>query len=376
MHIAVFIGTRPEAVKMAPVVHALRDTPGLSCTLVSTGQHKEMLERALADFGLVPDRDLAVMQPDQTLSSLSARLFTRIDQCLEDLKPDWVLVQGDTTTVMVAALVAFYRHIPVGHVEAGLRSGDLRRPFPEEANRRIAGLVTDLHFAPTTGARDHLLREGTPPETVLVTGNTVIDALLMTAEAIRNDPPAAAAEIRAFRARYPRYVLMTGHRRESFGDGFRNICEAVDELATRFPEVGFIYPVHLNPKVQEPVRATLGQHPNILLTAPQEYRHFIALMDGATLVLTDSGGVQEEAPSLGKPVLVMRDVTERPEGITAGCAELVGAMRDRIVDRVSRLLTDRAVYDRMAKAQNPYGNGTAGRQIADALAARLPAKTS
>lgn len=355
---------------MAPVVQALRAAEGFRCTLISTGQHREMLQRALGDFELEPDLDLAVMQPNQTLASLSGRLFERADKALEQVQPDWVLVQGDTTTVMVAALCAFYRGIPVGHVEAGLRSHDIMAPFPEELDRRVAGLVTELHFAPTSGAARNLFNEGVPEEQVVVTGNTGIDALLQTAALVRNSPPCLADEIASFLASYDRYVLITGHRRENFGAGFENICRAISDLADAHPEVGFLYPVHLNPQVRRPVFEIIKGHANVLLTDPQEYRSFIHLMDRAHLLLSDSGGVQEEAPSLGKPVLVMRDVTERPEGIEAGCAELVGASVERIVDRVTALLTDETLYQRMAQARNPYGDGQASRRIVEALAER------
>ena len=368
-HVAIFAGTRPEGVKMAPLVQALRAQAGFRCSLVSSGQHRELLQRALADFGLEPDRELAVMQPAQTLASLSSRLFARIDATLEELQPDWVLVQGDTTTVQVAALCAFYRRIRLGHVEAGLRSHDLLAPFPEELNHRIAGLVADLHFAPTRGAAENLQREGVEARRVVVTGNTGIDALLQIAAEVRRQPPPLAPEIAAFLARHRRFLLITGHRRENFGTGFRNICQAIASLAARWPEVGFLYPLHLNPQVRGPVLEILGARANVLLCEPQEYRAFVHLMDRAQLLLSDSGGVQEEAPSLGKPVLVMREVTERPEGIAAGCAELVGASAKRIRERVSALLSDQALYDAMARAQNPYGDGQASQRIVAALAA-------
>lgn len=365
--VAIFVGTRPEGVKMAPLVQALRARPEFHCSLVSTGQHREMLQRALADFGLTPDLELKVMQRSQTLASLSSRLFDRIDKALETLAPDWVLVQGDTTTVQVAALCAFYRRIHVGHVEAGLRSHDLLAPFPEELNRRIAGLVADLHFAPTQGAAENLYREGVPRARVRITGNTGIDALLKIAVEVRKRPPPLASEITAFLERHPQMVLITGHRRENFGKGFRSICRAISRLAQENPPVGFLYPVHLNPQVRGPVYEIMHGHPNVLLCAPQEYRAFVHLMDRAYLILSDSGGVQEEAPSLGKPVLVMREVTERPEGIAAGCAELVGSSEERIRERVDALLSDPALYDGMARAQNPYGDGQAAERIVEAL---------
>lgn len=363
---------------MAPVVRALRGEPNrFRCTLVSTGQHREMLRGALAAFDLAPDVDLDVMRPDQTLAGLSARLYGAVDDALDALRPDWALVQGDTTTVQVAALCSFYRGVRVGHVEAGLRSGDMRAPFPEELNRRVAALVADLHFAPTLGAADNLRAERVDPERIVVTGNTGIDALLLAAAEIRRTPPPLDPEIEAFLARHPGYVLVTGHRRENFGDGFANICRALARLAEAHPKTGFLYPVHLNPRVRDPVRAAIGGRSNVLLAAPQDYPRFVRLMDGAALILTDSGGVQEEAPSLGKPVLVMRTVTERPEGVDAGCAELVGADPARIFDRVSALLTDAAAHARMARVANPYGDGRASARIVAALSAfgaRAPAR--
>lgn len=355
---------------MAPVVKALRAADGFRCTLVSTGQHREMLAPVLAAFDLAPDHDLSVMEPEQTLAGLSSRLFEGIDEALERLRPDWVLVQGDTTTVMVAALCAFYRRIPVGHVEAGLRSHDLRSPFPEEMNRRVATLVSGLHFAPTERAAANLRREGVPADDIAITGNTVVDALMLMAESVRKAPPPLPPDVAAFLAAHERFVLITAHRRESIGDGFRNICRAVSALAAEHPDVGFLYPVHLNPLVRGPVFEMIGTRPNVLLTEPQDYRGFVYLMSRARLLLSDSGGIQEEAPTLGKPVLVMRDVTERHEGIAAGCAELVGSSAERIQARASRLLRDEAAYLRMARAGNPYGDGQASRRILEALAGR------
>jgi UDP-N-acetylglucosamine 2-epimerase (non-hydrolysing) len=371
MHVVVFAGTRPEGVKMAPVVRVLRETDGLRCSLVSTGQHREMLQRTLADFGLKPDIDLAVMQPDQTLASLSSRLFARVDEVLASLNPDWVLVQGDTTTVMVAALCAFYRGIRIGHVEAGLRSHDMLAPFPEELNRRVAGLVTKLHFAPTKASAANLMAERVSAEQIVVTGNTGIDALLQTAAVVRANPPRLPLDIQAFLEKHDRYVLITGHRRENFGQGFQSICQAISELSDTHSSVGFLYPVHLNPRVRGPVFSIVRDRANVLLTDPQEYRSFVYLMDRSHLLLSDSGGVQEEAPSLGKPVLVMRDVTERPEGIEAGCAELVGSSAERIFNRVTALLTDEGLYQAMARAQNPYGDGLSSQRIVQALIQQL-----
>ncbi len=364
MKIIFLAGTRPEAIKMAPVVrHFKEQGQGFQSLLCSTGQHKEMLAQAFLDFELTPDMDLAVMQPGQTLASLSAALFVAVDAMLEREKPDWIMVQGDTTTVMVASLCAFYRGVKVGHVEAGLRSHDRFHPFPEEINRRVAGLVADHHFPPTEGDRANLLREGTPDQSITVTGNTVIDALLWMAQKVRSQPPQLAPELEEVLGRGGRYVLITGHRRESFGDGFLNICQAIRDLALAFPDVAFIYPVHLNPNVQKPVLNILGDVPGVILTQPQTYKPFVRLMDNCNLILTDSGGIQEEAPSLGKPVLVMRDVTERPDGVTAGSSKLVGANRENIVKNVSALLEDQNAYDRMARVRNPYGDGLASERI-------------
>lgn len=368
--VAVFMGTRPEAIKMAPVIAALRAADDLACEVVSTGQHREMLRQVTDQFGLTVDAQFDVMQPNQSLAALTARLMTAIDGWLAAATPDLALVQGDTTTVLVAALACFYRRIPIGHVEAGLRTGDIWSPFPEEANRRLASPLVSLHFAPTGAARDALLREGVPDAAIEVTGNTVIDALFMEIEAQRR--PDVRDKLRsdfeallgAGWATAP-YVLITGHRRENFGAGFDEICTGVARLATAFPDHRFVYPVHLNPNVQAPVRERLGALPNVRLIEPQGYRQFVALLSHCRLVLTDSGGVQEEAPSLGKPVLVMRDTTERPEGVTAGTARLIGARAETIVEHVTHLLTDGAAYDAMASAVNPYGDGHAATRIVE-----------
>lgn len=372
--VAVFIGTRPEAIKMAPVIKALERADGIEPVVISTGQHREMLEQVIDLFALPVHRRLDVMQPDQTLAGLSARLLTAIDGALADLKPDMALVQGDTTTVLMAALACFYRRIAIGHVEAGLRTGNIWSPFPEEVNRRLASPLVRLHFPPTQGSADNLLREGVDPGTIHVTGNTVIDALFMEVE--RQKQPAAQAEIRGRLDALlgtawhdAPYVLITGHRRENFGGGFDQICAALATLAARFADHLFIYPVHLNPNVQKPVYERLGGKPNIHLIPPQSYSEFVALMHASRVILTDSGGVQEEAPSLGKPVLVMRDTTERPEAVAAGTVELVGAESGQIIDRVTTLLTDAAVYRRMSEATNPYGDGKAATRIATTIQA-------
>jgi len=366
--VAVFMGTRPEGIKMAPVVAALRGSEDLACRVVATGQHREMFQQVAEQFGFAVDVDLAVMQPNQTLGALTARLMEQIDGWLENDRPDMALVQGDTTTVLVAALACFYRRIPVGHVEAGLRSGNIWSPFPEEANRRLASPIVSLHFAPTESARAALLREGVPAASIEVTGNTVVDALVL--ERAQQEKPAVRAEIDASLssllgagwARSP-VVLLTGHRRENFGEGIRQICEAITLLSRRYPDHRFVYPVHLNPEVKGHVDKLLGGLANVQLIAPQGYRNFVALMAHARLILTDSGGVQEEAPSLGKPVLVMRDTTERPEGVEAGTAVLTGPHAARIVEHTSRLLDDPAAYQAMANAVNPYGDGHASERI-------------
>lgn len=369
-NILVIAGTRPEAVKMAPVVYELRRRSGeFGVHLCAAGQHRQMLEQTFADFGLTPDSSLDVMTGGQSLASLSARLFGAVDALLERLAPHAVLVQGDTTTVQVSALSAFYRRIPVGHVEAGLRTWDCRVPFPEEANRRIVGLVARWHYAPTGLARDNLLAERVRPQDILVTGNTVVDALLMTREAVRRDPPPLPARVEEALARHP-VILVTGHRRESFGPGFERICAALAAIAAAAPRARIVYPVHLNPRVRSPVTALLGAIPNIFLEEPLPYRAFVRLMEGCSLILTDSGGIQEEGPSLGKPVLIMRDVTERPEGVEAGVNVLVGTDAENIRAQTLRLLDDPQAVALMAATRNPYGDGMAATRIADHLAAQ------
>ncbi len=370
--VAVFMGTRPEGIKMAPVIKALEQAEGLEPIVVSTGQHKEMLQQVVDIFDLNVDHDLEVMQPNQTLASLSARLMERVDSLLDDIDPDMALVQGDTTTVLVAALACFYRRIPLGHVEAGLRTGNMQSPFPEEANRRTAAPLMNLHFAPTALSRQNLLDENIAADQVYITGNTVIDALFLEIEKQKTAEVQAEVDL-ALAGSLPEnwreqpYVLITGHRRENFGGGFEQICDALARLARKFPDHQFIYPVHLNPNVQEPVNKLLAGLDNIHLIPPQGYRAFVALMANATLILTDSGGVQEEAPSLAKPVLVMRDTTERPEGVDAGTVKLVGADAEAIVSEASKLLLDQNAYNEMANAKNPYGDGQAAERIVEAL---------
>lgn len=368
-NILVFMGTRPEAVKLAPVVAALRSTTDFRCTVVATGQHKEMFHQVAETFGIAVDADLDVMRPNQSLAGLTARLINGVDGWVGSARPDMALVQGDTTTVLAAALVCFYRRIPIGHVEAGLRTGNIWSPFPEEVNRKLATPLVSLHFAPTEAARAALLREAIPEESISVTGNTVIDALRIEVAAqasnaaLRDRLGVELGQLMGSDwAQVPK-VLITGHRRENFGEGIEQICKAVATLAERFADHRFVYPVHLNPNVLVHVNRLLGGLPNVRLIPPQGYRNFVALMAHSRLVLTDSGGVQEEAPSLGKPVLVMRDTTERPEGVAAGTAHLTGTNAEAIVRHATRLLTDEAAYHSMATARNPYGDGYAAERI-------------
>ena len=370
--VMIVVGTRPEAIKMAPVIARVRDADGLRPIVVSTGQHREMLQQVVDIFNITVHHGLAVMEPGQSLGSLTARLMAAIDAVLEHVNPDLALVQGDTTTVLVAALACFYRHIPIGHVEAGLRTGNIWSPFPEEVNRTLVCPLVTLHFPPTERARQNLLRENVDEVHITVTGNTVIDALQM--EVGRQKDPQVLDDIHHRLVEsigqdwHNRpYVLITGHRRENFGSGFEQICAALESLAERFRGHRFIYAVHLNPNVWEVVHRRLEGRSNIHLIDPQAYSEFVALMAGCTLILTDSGGVQEEAPSLGKPVLVMRDTTERPEGVEAGTVKLVGADKARIIAGVSELLEDPAACRRMASAINPYGDGEAAGRIVGAI---------
>ena len=360
-------GTRPEAIKMAPLARVLREWPDIDLHICSTGQHREMLEQVLTAFGLSVDQDLRVMTQNQTLNGLARDLLDKIDKAYEQVKPDIVLVHGDTTTSFIAGLAAFHRRIPIGHVEAGLRTGNLQQPWPEEANRRLTGVIADLHFAPTTKARDNLLREGVPLEHIEVTGNTVIDALLWMREYLADTAwhPVAESPLHTLRDDQ-RMVLITGHRRENFGAGFERICLALAELALRYPDVQFVYPVHLNPQVQKAVYGLLSGRDNIHLVAPQDYQHFVWLMNRAHIILTDSGGVQEEAPALGKPVLVLRKVTERPSVLEGGTVKLVGTHAERIVKETSQLLDDEAAYTRMARVFTPFGDGHASRSSPNA----------
>jgi len=409
--LSLIFGTRPEAIKLSPLVRALREHPDFEPHVCVTAQHRQMLDQVLEVFEVVPDVDLDLMRPDQSLADLTARAVTAVSGYLREHRPDMVIVQGDTTTTFCAALAAFYQQIPVAHVEAGLRTGDRHAPFPEEINRVMTSSLADLHFAPTERARQNLLAEGIPAKRVHVTGNTVIDALLFAVDEVRARPPAIPGLPAEVLARHPHQpaplppdtsitsndqssingkapmecgapaplfpagpdatpaplVLITGHRRESFGEGFENICRAIAELADRYPAGDFVYPVHLNPNVREPVRRILGGRPNVHLLEPLPYLPFVHLMDRCTLILTDSGGIQEEAPSLGKPVLVMRDTTERPEGVAAGCAILAGTSQRAIVHHVTELLIDGDEYTSIADMPNPYGDGTASARILSLL---------
>ncbi|WP_105133530.1 non-hydrolyzing UDP-N-acetylglucosamine 2-epimerase [Burkholderia sp. BE12] len=371
-NILVTFGTRPEAIKMAPVVRRLKSLAGVRCAVCVTAQHRQMLDQVLDLFGIVPDFDLDLMRNGQTLGNLTGQILTTLDPVLESFRPDLVLVHGDTTTTLGASLAAYYRRIAVGHVEAGLRTGNLYAPWPEEANRKMTGTLALHHFAPTETSKSNLLSEGVAAEQIHVTGNTVIDALLTVTERLSYEPDLASR----MRAAFPflgddrRMILVTGHRRENFGLGFERICAALATIATRFPECLIVYPMHLNPNVREPVTRLLGDIDNIVLIEPQEYLQFVYLMSRAWLILTDSGGIQEEAPSLGKPVLVMRDTTERPEAVAAGTVRLVGTDAHRLVSEVTQLWECPDVYHSMSRAHNPYGDGRASERIVDLLTAR------
>lgn len=356
-------GTRPEAIKMAPVILALREAPWAEVRVLATAQHRQMLDQVMQVFGISPDIDLDIMRPNQSLPELTARLLAELDTVLASEQPDVVLVQGDTTTVMATAMAAFYRRIDVGHVEAGLRTGDLQNPFPEEMNRVVAGRLSRWHFAPTEGSRQNLLREGFDPTAIHVTGNTVIDALK---NVVARDLPRPEGIDPG-----KRLVLVTAHRRENFGEPFREVCRAVREIADRHEDLNILYPVHPNPNVHDVAHATLGDHPRIRLCSPLDYLPFVSAMKHADLVLTDSGGVQEEAPALAKPVLVMRRETERPEAVAEGVVKLVGTDFDSIVGEADRLLRDPDAYRAMAKGVSPYGDGLAASRILSILSADL-----
>lgn len=384
--ILLVFGTRPEAIKMAPLVKKLQSEPEQFKTVVCvTAQHRQMLDQVLHIFDITPDYDLDIMKPNQDLYDITSRVLLGMRDVLKEVQPDVVLVHGDTTTSTAAALAAFYQQIPVGHVEAGLRTGNIYSPWPEEMNRQITGRITTHHFAPTPLAKQNLLNENVKPEQIIVTGNTVIDALYMVVDKIKNDANLQNALANLLKdAGYDtarldgsrRLVLITGHRRENFGDGFISMCTAIRDLAAKYPEVDFVYPMHLNPNVRRPIHEVFGdihntsniKHPNMFFIEPLEYLSFVYLMEKSTIVLTDSGGIQEEAPGLGKPVLVMRDTTERPEALESGTVHLVGTNYDKIVNEVSTLLDDAVAYEKMSQAVNPYGDGLACERISAFLA--------
>lgn len=369
MRILSIFGTRPEAIKMAPVIKSLERAEEFDSLVCVTAQHREMLDQVLSLFDINPDYDLDIMMPGQTLCMLTERIISKLDKVISETKPSMILVHGDTTTTFASSLCAFYHKIPVGHVEAGLRTGNLLSPWPEEGNRRLTGSVASLHFAPTEKSRENLLRENVPKEIIKVTGNTVIDSLLSVVKMIEtrervND------EISNLLSEIPpqnRIILITAHRRENFGQGFQNICEAVLELSRKYIDVEFVFPVHLNPNVRGPVMKMLSNISNIHLIEPLEYLSFVNLMSKSYLVLTDSGGIQEEAPSLGKPVLVMRDTTERPEAVKAGTVILVGTEKSTIINNTIKLLDNKEIYEKMSFAHNPYGDGNASKRIINAI---------
>jgi len=369
-------GTRPEAIKMAPLVKAMVNTKEIDSKVCVTAQHREMLDQVLDIFEIEPDYDLDIMKAGQDLYDISSRVLLKIRDVLLDCKPDVVLVHGDTTTTFAASLAAFYQKIPVGHVEAGLRTGNMYSPWPEEANRRLTGHIAKYHFAPTAKSRENLLKENISDSNILVTGNTVVDALFWVLGKIKNNPQLEKELIEhieslndnsKFTIHNSKFILVTGHRRENFGEGFVNICKALKEIALKNPDVFIAYPVHLNPNVQKPVNDLLGDVDNIILMEPVNYMPFIYLMSKSYFVITDSGGIQEEAPSLGKPVLVMRDTTERPEAVDAGTVKLVGTDKYKIAGEAQKLLDDEQKYKRMSRAHNPYGDGKACQKIIDFL---------
>jgi UDP-N-acetylglucosamine 2-epimerase (non-hydrolysing) len=369
MKVLLVFGTRPEAIKMAPLIHALNADNLFDTRVCVTAQHREMLDQVLELFGINPDFDLNIMRPGQDLTDVTCNILQGLKQVLTEFKPDYILVHGDTSTTLSAALAAYYQKIPVGHVEAGLRTGNIYSPWPEEANRKLTSSLVKLHFAPTNSSKANLIGEGVDESNIIVTGNTVIDALLEVKQKIECD---YALQLKLSK-KFPfldatkRLVLITGHRRESFGGGFERICEAIEFLARDFTDIQFLYPVHLNPNVQEPVNRLLKNLDNVYLIEPQEYLPFVYLMCRSSIILTDSGGIQEEAPSLGKPVLVMRETTERPEAVDAGTVKLVGTDISSIVKNVTFLLTDKDAYEQMSYAHNPYGDGNACQRILESL---------
>lgn len=369
MKILTVFGTRPEAIKMAPLVDKLSTDSRFEARVCVTAQHRKMLDQVLELFEIVPEYDLNLMKPGQDLNDITCGILQGLKAVLTEFEPDYVLVHGDTATTFAATLAAFYQQIPVGHVEAGLRTHNLYSPWPEEGNRKLTGAIAKLHFVPTENAKENLLSENIEEQHIAVTGNTVIDALLKVKDKLISDDELNLTfeQQYSFLSDEQKLVLITGHRRESFGSGFERICKAIAELAQRFDDVQFLYPVHLNPNVQEPVNRLLAERHNVFLIEPIDYLPFVYLMNRSSLILTDSGGVQEEAPSLGKPVLVMRETTERPEAVDAGTVKLVGTNVDKIVKEVSALLTDRNAYEQMSFSHNPYGDGKACDRILNAL---------
>ena len=370
MKILIIFGTRPEAIKMAPLVTALEKHSDFEAKVCVTAQHREMLDQVLELFSIQPDYDLNIMKPGQSLTTITNKILSGLKPVLEEFKPDYVLVHGDTTTTLAASLAAYYQQIPVGHVEAGLRTGNRYSPWPEEGNRKLTGALASLHFAPSQEAGNNLLQEGVCPDTISITGNTVIDALFQVRDLLEDDQELVSSirnQLPVMNSDADKTILVTGHRRESFGEGFERICKALLEIASEFPQHQIVYPVHLNPNVQEPVRRILADVSNIYLIEPLDYLPFVYLMNQSYLILTDSGGIQEEAPSLGKPVLVMRETTERPEAVTAGTVKLVGTDIEEIVNHSVALLSDSDLYNSMSKAHNPYGDGHACDRIIDAL---------
>lgn len=369
MKVLVVFGTRPEAIKMIPLVHEFNSRANVDCKVCVTAQHREMLDQVLELFETTPDFDLDIMKPNQDLYSITNAILQGLKDVLVEYKPDLVLVHGDTTTTFSAALAAFYQQIPVGHVEAGLRTGNINSPWPEEANRKLTSTITKYHFAPTESSRQNLLRENVNGKAIEVTGNTVIDSLFWVREKINRSPDLIAQFESDFHflRKGKKLILVTGHRRENFGEGFENICLALKQISEENPDVDILYPVHLNPNVQEPVNRHLNDLSNVHLVPPQDYLPFVYLMMHSTIIVTDSGGIQEEAPSLGKPVLVMRETTERPEAVDAGTVKLVGTNTESIVREVTLLLKDPSIYNDMQKAQNPYGDGKAISRIVDTV---------
>jgi UDP-N-acetylglucosamine 2-epimerase (non-hydrolysing) len=367
--VLIIFGTRPEAIKMAPVYHALNSSNSIEVITCITAQHREMLDQVIQIFDLKIDYDLNLMKKNQSLTDLTALAIVEIEKVINLAKPDLVLVHGDTTTSLAASIVSFYLGKKIGHVEAGLRTNNLQAPFPEEFNRQVSGLISSIHFAPTELSKKNLLKEGKNPNTIFITGNTVIDSLYWVINKLDNDLRLQNSILGELNKQLDinitssKYILITGHRRENFGKGFSNIFHAIKELSNDFPELNFIYPVHLNPKVRVPVSEILGDQKNVKLIEPQDYIHFILLLKNCHIVMTDSGGIQEEAPSLGKPVLVLRETTERPEAVEAGTVKLVGSSKENIVNELSKLMNNEDIYNRMANSVNPYGDGLASQRI-------------